>query len=92
MKIYEKYFQVETGAENGAVVIKVEPTSPAGKAGLQANDIILKLGDKEVSGMNDIRKALINYRIGDEVELEILRNGKNEKVKLKFKEFTQTEN
>ncbi len=92
LKIYEKYFQVETGAENGAVVIKVEPTSPAGKAGLQANDIILKLGDKEVSGMNDIRKALINYRIGDEVELEILRNGKNEKVKLKFKEFTQTEN
>lgn len=92
LKIYEKYFQVETGAENGAVVIKVEPTSPAGKAGLQANDIILKLGDKEVSGMNDIRKALINYRIGDEVELEILRNGKNEKVKLKFEEFTQTEN
>lgn len=92
LKIYEKYFQVETGAENGAVVIKVEPTSPAGKAGLQANDIILKLGDKEVSGMNDIRKALINYRIGDEVELEILRNGKKEKVKLKFEEFTQTEN
>lgn len=92
LKIYEKYFQVETGAENGAVVIKVEPTSPAGKAGLQANDIILKLGDKEVSGMNDIRKALINYRISDEVELEILRNGKNEKVKLKFEEFTQTEN
>lgn len=92
LKIYEKYFQVETGAENGAVVIKVEPTSPAGKAGLQANDIILKLGDKEVSGMNDIRKALINYRIGDEVELEILRNGKNEKVKLKFEEFIQTEN
>lgn len=92
LKIYEKYFQVETGEENGAVVIKVEPTSPAGKAGLQANDIILKLGDKEVSGMNDIRKALINYRIGDEVELEILRNGKNEKVKLKFEEFTQTEN
>lgn len=92
LKIYEKYFQVTTGAENGAVVIKVEPTSPAGKAGLQANDIILKIGDKNISGMNDIRKALLDYRIGDEVELEILRNGKNEKVKLKFEEFMQTEN
>lgn len=92
LKIYEKYFQVTTGAENGAVIIKVEPTSPAGKAGLQANDIILKIGDKEISGMNDIRKVLLDYRIGDEVELEILRNGKNEKVKLKFEEFMQTEN
>lgn len=92
LKIYEKYFQVTTGAENGAVIIKVEPTSPAGKAGLQANDIILKIGDKKISGMNDIRKVLLDYRIGDEVELEILRNGKNEKVKLKFEEFMQTEN
>lgn len=92
LKIYEKYFQVNSGAENGAVIIKVEPTSPAGKAGLQANDIILKIGDKDISGMNDIRKALLDYRIGDEVELEILRNGKNEKVKLKFEEFMQTEN
>lgn len=92
LKIYEKYFQVTTGAENGAVIIKVEPTSPAGKAGLQANDIILKIGDKKISGMNDIRKVLLDYRIGDEVELEILRNGKNEKVKLKFEEIMQTEN
>lgn len=92
LKIYEKYFQVTTGAENGAVIIKVEPTSPAGKAGLQANDIILKIGDKKISGMNDIRKVLLDYRIGDEVELEILRNGKNEKVKLKFEEFMQIEN
>ncbi|MEJ8751951.1 trypsin-like peptidase domain-containing protein [Lagierella sp. ICN-221743] len=92
LKIYEKYFQVNSGAENGAVIIKVEPISPAGKAGLQANDIILKIGDKDISGMNDIRKALLDYRIGDEVELEILRNGKNEKVKLKFEEFMQTEN
>lgn len=92
LKIYEKYFQVNTGAENGAVIIKVEPASPAGKAGLQANDIILKIGDKDISGMNDIRKALLDYRIGDEVELEILRNGNKEKVKLKFEEFMQTEN
>ncbi|MDO5018018.1 MAG: trypsin-like peptidase domain-containing protein [Lagierella massiliensis] len=87
LEMYEKYFQIDTGAENGAVVLKVEPNSPAGKSGLQPNDIIVGLGDKKIAGMNDIRKSLLNYRIGDETELEIIRNGKNENIKIVFEEF-----
>ncbi len=91
LDMYEKYFQVDTGAENGAAILKVEPTSPAGKAGIQANDIIIKIGNKKITGMNDIRKSLIDFRYGDETELTIIRNNREEKVNIKFEKFMQTQ-
>ncbi|WP_300408751.1 trypsin-like peptidase domain-containing protein [Lagierella sp.] len=91
LDMYEKYFQVDTGAKNGAAILKVEPTSPAGKAGIQANDIIIKIGDKKITGMNDIRKSLIDFRYGDETELTIIRNSKEQKVKIKFEKFMETQ-
>jgi len=47
----------------------------AERAGVQVGDIIQHVGDRDVETLQDIRRILNDYRAGDEVEIEIERNG-----------------
>ncbi len=42
----------------GLVVTEVDPGKPAGRAGLQQGDIIVKFGDRDVSDIQSFREAL----------------------------------
>jgi serine protease Do len=69
--------------QQGAVITNVDPNSPAGKAGLQIQDVIVKINGKEVQGVSDFRKYLYTkLKIGDEVKLTIYRQGILKTVKL----------
>lgn len=81
---YEKALGLDIQAEKGFVVIEVVPNSPASKSGLQQNDVLTKIGDTEITGFSTLRKALYNYKPGDSAEMEIIRNGKTEKINIKF--------
>lgn len=60
------------------VIVAPLPGSPAEKAGIQAGDIILKVGDTEVRGMAlDDVVALIRGPKGTQVTLTIMRLGKS---------------
>lgn len=60
----------------GAAVATVEGTdSAAAVAGLQPDDVIVRIGDKEILSQNDLILAVRLYRVGDEVEFVALRNG-----------------
>lgn len=61
----------------GAVVIEVEPDSPADQAGLRQGDIILRAGDKAVSGAADLRNRIGLMRVGEKLSLKVLRDGKS---------------
>ena len=87
LDVYEKYFEMETGAKNGAVVRKVEDGSPAAKAGIEIGDVISKIDSKEIESMNDLRKALLDYKIGDKVEITVVRNTKEKTLELTFEDF-----
>lgn len=47
--------------------------SPAEKAGLKANDIIISFGGKSVKNIYDLTSLLGDYKPGDEVEVVVLR-------------------
>lgn len=47
--------------------------SPAEKAGLKANDIIISFGGKSVKNIYDLTSLLGDYKSGDEVEVVVLR-------------------
>lgn len=91
LDVFEEYFEVDTGAENGAVVRKVEEKSPAAKAGIEPSDVITKIDSKEVSGMDEIRKMLLNFKIGDTVKVEIMRDGESKTLDLTFEKFEVSE-
>jgi S1-C subfamily serine protease len=63
----------------GALVATIEGTdSAAGSAGLQPDDVIVRIGDKEIISQNDLILAVRLYRVGDEVEFVVLRDGVEE--------------
>ena len=59
----------------GVYVSSVESGACAGKAGLQAEDIILELGGYEITCMNDLGRALRKLEPGDTVSIVVWRNG-----------------
>lgn len=62
--------------EYGAIVTKVEPNSPASKAGLEVNDVILEFGSWKVWSAAQLAQLLRETPPGRSVELRVSRAGK----------------
>jgi len=59
----------------GAVVVEIAPGSAAADAGLQAGDIITSVDEKTITSASDLHNSLGLLRVGDKVEIGVLRNG-----------------
>ena len=70
--------------EKGVVVIDVEKDSPAEVAGLQKDDVILKINDVEIEDTTHLKYILYKYSVGDTVKLEYERDGKTNTVDVKL--------
>lgn len=66
--------------------LAVVPGSPADKAGLVENDIILEINGEKIDQNNSLLKLIQQYKVGDEIELKVLSKGKEKTVKLKLEE------
>lgn len=69
-----------TGA--GVKVRNVTKGSGAGAAGLKTGDIILKVGDREISGLTELQNALWGAKPGTEIDLIIRRKSGDDTVKV----------
>jgi S1-C subfamily serine protease len=86
------YFANNLSQDRGALIYSVSGKqglaiisgSAAEKAGLEINDIIIAINGQEVNLDNPLSNMLSNYKKGDEVELLIVRNGQEMKVKVKL--------
>ena len=65
----------------------VDPDSPAGKAGLQSGDIVLEYDGEPVTKADDLRMRVAGTKPGDEVELEIWRDGKRKTIDVEIGEL-----
>jgi S1-C subfamily serine protease len=54
----------------------VNPNSPAEKAGLQAGDIVVQMGEVEVKSIEGLADALVRYKPGEKVKTTVEREGK----------------
>lgn len=81
---YQSRLGVDLNLENGAIILEVLNASPAQKAGLINGDIILKIDKTQVESMQSLKKILYNYKKGDKVILNIIRNGKEENIEVTF--------
>jgi Peptidase family M28/PDZ domain/PA domain len=70
--------------ENGVKFSDVRPGSPAAKAGFKAGDVLVQFGDKPIHNLYDFTDALRRSKVGDVVDVQVLRDGKpvNASVKL----------
>jgi S1-C subfamily serine protease len=59
----------------GLIVLSLEPGGPAATAGVLVGDILLTVGGKSVNDTDDIQAALEPHRVGEPIEVELLRGG-----------------
>jgi hypothetical protein len=72
--------------ENGVKFSDVKPASPAEKAGLKAGDILVQFGDKPIRNLYDFTDALRRSKVGDVVDVTVLRDGKPVKASVKLEQ------
>lgn len=68
--------QVENDAMSGAAVADVVANSPAAKAGIKEGDIIVRVGDRQVTERAELTVAVQSHRIGETVDLQLIRDGR----------------
>ena len=72
-------FNLKNG-HGGAVITQVQPKSAADKAGLKAGDIVIELNGKPVRDAFDVRNFIGVLRIGQKVEMVVLRENKRKQI------------
>lgn len=74
----------------GAVIARVEPGSPAERAGLRTNDLVVAINGAPMRSGTELRNRVGLSRIGDEVELTLERGGSERNVTVRIEQATTT--
>ena len=75
--------------DKGVFIFKVTLDGPAGKAGIQRGDIILKIDGAEVNTVSELRAKVGEHAIGDTVNVTIDRNGHERDLSVTLEEVPQ---
>jgi serine protease Do len=68
----------------GALVAGVDDKGPAKPAGIEPGDVIVKFDGKDVKEMRDLPKIVADTPVGKDVEVIVIRKGKEEKKSVKL--------
>ena len=60
-------------AEEGVLVVEVDPRGPAYESGLRVGDVLIGIGSQDIKQMKDVLSALAKHAIREEVEVRFLR-------------------
>ncbi|WP_102143627.1 S1C family serine protease [Mycobacterium hubeiense] len=67
---------VSDTAASGARVTKVTPGGPAQRAGIEDGDIVVKVGDRAIAGVDEFVVAVRRLKVGKDAQIEVKREGK----------------
>ena len=68
----------------GALIAGIDDKGPAKAAGIETGDVILKFDGKDIKEMRDLPRIVADTPVGKEVEVVIIRKGKEETKKVKL--------
>lgn len=68
----------------GAYVSRIEMNSPAMEAGIQSGDVIVALGDTEVTSFSSLSTTLLTLTPGEPVDVKLLRAGPDGYVEMRL--------
>lgn len=74
-----------------AIVDEVYPDSPAEKAGIQPGDVITRFGGQRVFSFDQLPQLVQMRRPGEDVEVELLREGQTRRLEIRVGEREQSE-
>jgi serine protease Do len=68
--------------DRGVLIRSIEPNSPAEKAGLKANDVILQFGRQEVVGSLQLTRLVSETPVGRTVDISVRRDSREQTFKV----------
>jgi serine protease Do len=71
----------------GVLMATVNADSPADKAGVQENDVVLSVDGEPVNSISELRNRISLAGVGHEAKLEILRDGKHRNLTVALDEL-----
>ena len=78
------------GTPRGALVAGVDDKGPAKPAGIKAGDVIVKFDGKDVKESRDLPKIVASTPVGKDVQVGIVRDGKDQDVTVKLGRLEDT--
>lgn len=79
-----KYLNSNLSIEKGVYVEDIDKNSIAQKNGIQVGDIIVKIDEKEIKKINDVKSYIYTKQKGDEIRIKVIRNKKEEEIIIKL--------
>ena len=81
---FTQYYSLirNSGLSSGIIVVSVEKDSPASKAGIEANDIIISVNGEETPNNAYFKYYLYQHEVGDKVTITVQRDGKTRDIKV----------
>ena len=73
----EPYKAKEMGLSGGAKVARIVNGTPAAMAGIQLNDIIVRVGNIPIKNESDVRDSMMNYSPGEKIPVEVVRDSQH---------------
>lgn len=77
--------ELEVNVTKGVVVTGFTPRSAAQSAGLQANDVIVKVNGQDVKNGNELTEKVGSAKVGETVTLTIVRGNERKEIPVKLK-------
>jgi C-terminal processing protease CtpA/Prc len=68
--------------ERGALLGKIVPDSPAAKAGLKENDVVLEINGQRIEGTEQFRRMIHEIPAGRTASLTVWRDGRSQNIKV----------
>jgi S1-C subfamily serine protease len=81
------YYNTKVKIDRGILVGGVEPGSPAYKGGIREGDIITHIQGQEINTMAKLRMVLYNLKVGQTVEIRVLRDNKERIISVTLEEM-----
>jgi serine protease Do len=75
----------------GALVAGIDDKGPAGPAGILAGDVIVKFDGKDIKEMKELPRIVADTPVGKDVEVIIIRKGKEEKKTVRLARLEDSE-
>jgi serine protease Do len=66
----------ETGRDAGVEIVQVVEGSPASRAGLRLEDLILDVGGQPTEGMDDLQRIMVGEAVGRPTTMRVYRDGR----------------
>ncbi len=68
--------------KKGVLVTEAFEGDPASEAGIKAQDIIIAVNGKQIENTHDLTRMIANFKVGEKVYIDVLRDGKKKTFKI----------